>query len=84
MVKICQIQKNYKQSVGYFKDLFLATDCQDCQLEARFGLIESYEFLGELKKAIQIVQDLPASDYTEQTKKALVARLTKKLRYYRP
>ena len=82
--KIEQIQKHYEQSIVYFKGILLATDCQNCRLEAQLGLIESYEFLGELKKAIRIAQNLPTSDYTQQTREALVTRLTKKLSYYRP
>ena len=82
--KIYQIQREFEQSITYFQEVLDYTDCTDCRVEAHLGLIESYEFLGELEKAIETAEAIPAPAYPTQMKKGLLKRLENKLQYYRP
>ena len=81
---ILQIQSEYEKSVECFQEVLDRTSCADCRLGARLGLIESYEFLGELTKAIEIAQAIPTSEYPPQMKEDLLQRLGDKAQYYAP
>ena len=82
--KIFQIQREFEQSITYFQEVLDYTDCNNCRVEAHLGLIESYEFLGELQKAIEAAQAIPSPSYPPQMKEDLLKRLKNKLQYYRP
>lgn len=81
---IMQIQNQYERSVEYFNQVLENTDCSECRRAARLGLIESYEFLGDLSKAMEIAQTIPASEFPADMKQELVKRLGDKARYYEP
>ncbi len=81
---IMQIQTRYEKSVEYFTEVLEETNCSDCRRTARLGLIESYEFLGQLPKAIEVAQTIPTSEFPVQTKDDLLKRLVEKARYYDP
>ncbi|MEE2839371.1 MAG: tetratricopeptide repeat protein [Acidobacteriota bacterium] len=81
---IMQIQTRYEESVEYFSEVLEETNCSDCRRTARLGLIESYEFLGELSKAIEVAQTIPTSEFPTQVKDDLLKRLGEKARYYDP
>ena len=79
---ILQIQSQFEKSVDYFKKVLEGPECADCRRTARLGLIESYEFLGELAKAIEVAKTMPTSDYSTKDKEDLLKRLENKARYY--
>ncbi|MEE8350242.1 MAG: tetratricopeptide repeat protein [Acidobacteriota bacterium] len=81
---IMQIQNRHEESVEYFAKVLEKTSCPDCRRTARLGLIESYEFLGELAKAIEVAQTIPTSEFTTQVKEDLIRRLDEKTQYYDP
>jgi tetratricopeptide (TPR) repeat protein len=79
---ILQIQSQFEKSVDYFKKVLEGPECADCRRTARLGLIESYEFLGELAKAIEVAKTIPTSEYPTKDKEDLLKRLENKARYY--
>ena len=81
---IMQIQNRYEESVEYFSEVLEKTNCSDCRRTARLGLIESYEFLGELSRAMEVAQTIPKSEISTQVKEDLLRRLGEKAKYYNP
>ncbi len=81
---IMQIQSRHEESVEYFAEVLETTNCSDCRRTARLGLIESYEFLGELSKAMEVAQTIPTSEFATQVKEDLLRRLSEKAKYYDP
>lgn len=81
---IMQIQGRHNESVKYFAEVLKETNCSECRRTARLGLIESYEFLGELPMAMKVAQAIPASEFPAQVKEDLLKRLGKKSEYYSP
>ena len=81
---IMQIRNRHEKSVEYFAEVLEKTNCADCRRTARLGLIESYEFLGELSKAMEVAQTIPTSEFSAQAKEDLLRRLNEKARYYDP
>ena len=81
---IMQILNRYEESVEYFTEVLEKTNCSDCRRTARLGLIESYEFLGQLPKAMEVAQTIPTSEFSAQVKEDLLRRLGEKARYYNP
>jgi len=81
---IFQIQKRYEESVGYFLEVIRTTHCVDCRRAARLGLIETYEFVGDLSRALELAQAIPVSEYSAEDKSELMRRLEEKQRYYTP
>lgn len=82
--KIHQIQKEFSGSISYFQEVVDFTSCKNCKVEALLGLIESYEFLGELTKAIEKAEEIPSSTYPLEMKKELLKGLENRLQYYGP
>jgi len=81
---ILQIQNQFEESVDYFNQVLEGPECDDCRRMARLGLIESYEFLGDLAKAIEVAKTIPTSEYSAQEKGDLLKRLDNKARAYEP
>lgn len=79
---ILQIQQEYEQSINYFREVLEETACLDCRMASRLGMIESYEFLGELSKAIETARNIPTSEYPAQMRQDLLQRLHEKARHY--
>jgi tetratricopeptide (TPR) repeat protein len=79
---ILQIRRDYRESLEYFHHTLRFTECDDCSLRAKLGLIESYEFMDDLPKALEIAESIKATEYPEHLKQTLVKRLTDKNRYY--
>jgi len=79
---ILQIVKDYRQSVEFFQQVLERSKCADCRLRAKLGLIESYEFMDDLPKAIATANSIQPSEYPEPLKKGVLKRLTDKNRYY--
>ncbi len=81
---ILQIQSQFEESVDYFNQVLEGPECDDCRRTARLGLIESYEFLGELAKAIEVAESIPTSEYPAKEREDLLKRLENKARVYEP
>lgn len=81
---ILQMQHQYQQSAEYFQRALQGGECAECRKEARLGLIESYEFMGEYPRAIAAAREIPASEYPAGVKEELLGRLGNKARYYAP
>jgi tetratricopeptide (TPR) repeat protein len=79
---VLQIQKNYSRSVDFFRRVLDRSHCADCRLRAKLGLIESYEFMDDLPKAIETANSIQPGEYPEPLKKGVLKRLTDKNRYY--
>ena len=81
---ILQIQNQFEESVDYFNQVLEGPECDDCRRTARLGLIESYEFLGDLAKAIEVAKTIPTSEYSAKEREDLLKRLDNKARVYEP
>jgi len=81
---IMQIRREYEQAAAFFLQVLRTAQCLDCRREARLGLIESYEFMGELAKAIELATAIPPSEYPDEEKAKILRRLQEKERYYTP
>ncbi len=81
---IYQITNRYEKSLAYFRATAEKTDCSECRVESYLGLIESYEFLEELKRAIETAESIPDQDFPAEEKQELLRRLRNKLKYYPP
>jgi len=78
---ILQIGRKYEESVPCFMGVLDRTKCKDCKVRAKLGLIESYEFMDDLPKAIAVAKSMEPGEYPEQLKSGLLKRLTDKNRY---
>jgi len=78
---IFQIGKKYDESLPFFQRVLERTSCRDCRARATLGLIESYEFMDDLPKAIALAQSMEPGEYPEQLRLGLLKRLTDKNRY---
>jgi len=78
---ILQIRKKYDESVPFFERVLKRTKCTDCRARAKLGLIESYEFMDDLPKAIAVAKSMEPGEYPEKLKLDLLKRLTDKNRY---
>ena len=81
---ILQIKNQFEESVEYFNQVLEGPECDDCRRTARLGLIESYEFLGDLAKAIEVAKTIPTSEYSAKEREDLLKRLDNKARVYEP
>lgn len=78
---ILQMRKAYEESVPFFMRVLERTKCTDCRARAKLGLIESYEFMDDLPKAIALAQSMKPGEYPDKLKLGLLKRLTDKNRY---
>lgn len=81
---IAQIEGDYARSVPLFRAVLKSDACDDCHLQARLALIQSYEFLHDLPSAIEVAKGISSSDFTPAAKQELVQRLIEKQRFDRP
>jgi tetratricopeptide (TPR) repeat protein len=79
---VLQIMKDHAGSLRYFQSVVDRSTCSDCRTQAKLGLIESYEFLDELPKAIEVARSLTPAECSDQIKGALLKRLNDKHNYY--
>ena len=78
---ILQIGKKYDESLPFFQRVLERANCRDCRGRAKLGLIESYEFMDDLPKAIAVAKSIDRGEYPEQLKQGLLKRLTDKNKY---
>lgn len=81
---ILQILRRYPESVQVLQQVLSRPECPSCQQQARLALVESYEFLDQLSKAIDIARGLDSRYYPQELKDRLLARLSEKRQYYEP
>ena len=79
---ILQIQKDYPGSTECFRRVLASTECDDCRIQAQLGLIESYEFMEELGRAVETAQAIRNEGHLLPMKEGLLERLREKGRYY--
>ncbi len=78
---ILQIGKKYDDSLPFFLGVLERTKCRDCRARAKLGLIESYEFMDDLSKAIAVAKSINPGECPEQLKLGVLKRLTDKNKY---
>ena len=81
---ILQLRQLYGEAIPYFEDALGAPDCDQCRLAAQLGLIESYEFLGELETALLVAANIDEGVYPSRSKQQLLVRLEQKQRFFDP
>ena len=81
---IFQLRKLYGEAIPYFEDALGAPDCDQCRLAAQLGLIESYEFLGDLETALLVAANIDEGVYPSGSKQQLLVRLEQKQRFFDP
>jgi len=68
---ICQITGRHQESLTSFRVTAGQTNCSECRIEAYLGLIESYEFLEEPEKAINMAESISDQDLPIEEKQKL-------------
>ena len=62
---IAQIEGDHQAAIDSFEAAMMNDECQECRAQARLGLVESYEFIGNLAKAIAIAKAIPREQHPE-------------------
>lgn len=75
---ILQLNQDYNESLKYFEAVVQESRSPEFRLQARLGLIESYEFMEQLLRAVEIAQDIQADEYPTELKNDIVVRLKQK------
>ena len=78
---ICQITGRHQESLTSFRVTAGQTNCSECRIEAYLGLIESYEFLEEPEKAINMAESISDQDLPIEEKQKIIRGLRNKLEY---
>ena len=64
---IAQIEGDHEAAIDSFEAAMLHNECQECRAQAQLGLVESYEFIGNLPKAAAIAKAIPREQPQEAT-----------------
>lgn len=83
MGMIMQIQKRYEESIDVFRRTLDSTTCSDCRLQAQLGLVEDYEFVNDLEKALETAKMIRSEDYPPSMRESLIERLSEKRKHDR-
>ncbi|MGH9338793.1 MAG: tetratricopeptide repeat protein [Acidobacteriota bacterium] len=78
MGTILQIQRRYSESVPFFQKALQKTGCVDCRTRAQLGLIETYQYLDDLPRAIETARAIDSQTLRQD----LLRELDQKRRYY--
>ena len=62
---IAQIEGDHQAAIDFFEAAMAHNECQECRAQALLGLVESYEFIGDLAKAVAIAKAVPREQYPE-------------------
>lgn len=81
---IAQLEHRHSEAIPFFKQALKAPHCSQCILAGQLGLIESYEFLGELRAALDVASRIDEGAYSAASKQELLERLKQKQRYFDP
>ena len=75
---ILQLNQDYDSSIRYFEAVAQESRRPEFRLQARLSLIESYEFMEQLSRAVEIAQDIQPDEYPTELKKNILMRLKRK------
>lgn len=75
---ILQLNQDYNESLRYFEAVVQESRSPEFRLQARLGLIESYEFMEQLLRAVEVAQDIQSDEYPPELKNNIVIRLKQK------
>ncbi len=81
---ILQIKRDHQGAVGYFQQVLDDSQCLECRVQARLGLIESLEYMDEIPRAIAAARQFEPGSYPEPLKQELLKRLGEKNRFNQP
>ncbi|HUG43437.1 MAG TPA: tetratricopeptide repeat protein [Acidobacteriota bacterium] len=81
---ILQIQRDFEGSLQEFQTVLENNQSSELRLQAQLGMIESYERLDHLDRAIEIAESIDSPAYPRELKEDLMNRLLEKRRYYEP
>ena len=77
---IAQIRGNHQEAIRLFEKTRELGRCGECLLQCRLSMIESFEYTGELDKAIEIAGVLDKTGYPKAVE--LIVRLRQKRDFY--
>jgi tetratricopeptide (TPR) repeat protein len=72
---IAQLQGDYERSIDHFQSVIANAVSPEFRLEAQLGIVESYEYLNEIEKAIAVAITIDAPAYAVNLKSNLLTRL---------
>ena len=75
---ILQVGQDYDRSIRYFEAVIAQSRSPEFRLQDRLGLIESYEFLDRISRALEIARDIRPDEYTPELKNGILMRLNQK------
>ena len=75
---ILQVGQDYDRSIRYFEAVIERARSPEFRLQARLGLIESYEFLDKLSRALEIAGEIRPDEYPAELKNHMLMRLRQK------
>jgi len=78
MGTILQVGRDYDSSIRYFEAAVTQSRSPEFRLQARLSLIESYEFLDRLSRALEVARNIGPDEYAAELKNDLVMRLNQK------
>lgn len=81
---ILQIQRDFEGSLQEFQTVLENNQSPELRLQAQLGMIESYERLDHLDRAIEIAESIDSPAYPRELKEDLMNRLLEKRRLYEP
>lgn len=81
---ILQIRKEYQESIDIFRQVLESTVCSGCLVQAQLGMIECYEYLDQLSRAIEAARGIRVENYPANLKEDLLQRLIQKRKFYEP
>ena len=84
LAAIAQLGGEFDDSIHYFQSVFANSSSPEFRLQAQLGMIESYEYLNELEKALSVANRIESPDYAVNLKDDTVSRLNRKLFQFEP
>ena len=75
---ILQVGQDYDRSIRYFEVVIAQSQSPEFRLQARLGLIESYEFLDRLSRALEVARGIRPDEYAPGLKNDILMRLRQK------
>ena len=62
---IAQIKSEHQVAIDFFEAAMAWEECQECRNQARLGLFESHQFLGDIPAAISVAEAIPKEQRPE-------------------
>lgn len=76
---ILQLSREYDRSIEYFEAVANQSPSSEFRFQARLGMIESYEFLDQLPKALKVANQIQDDECTADQRNDIVMRLNRKI-----